>query len=58
MSLHIIHKKEGMQDCDFAEWNYQIKRFYGDEVYCPMCDAFHKNNTFCQANLNEIHGGI
>ncbi len=25
--------------------------------YCPMCEALHEPNTFCQAYIATSHGG-
>jgi hypothetical protein len=27
----------------------------GDNVFCPMCDDWHENNTFCQMSME---GGL
>lgn len=29
----------------------QRVQYQGDQVLCPMCQEWHSNNTFCQANF-------
>ena len=29
-------------------WSYELARFNAVEVFCPMCDGYHQDNTFCQ----------
>lgn len=52
---YVIQKNEVKQDT--VQWNYELERFYKDSVFCPMCEVWHENNTWCQANLNDFHGG-
>lgn len=30
------------------------KPIYGNKVYCPMCDEYHINNTFCQMSGSDF----
>ena len=40
-----------------AHYEFELKRFtIHNEVYCPMCDMKHDNNTWCQANMNDCQG--
>lgn len=36
-----------IKDQDLA-WSYELVRFKALEVFCPLCDGYHKDNTFCQ----------
>lgn len=29
-------------------WNFELSRFKGDQVFCPMCEDWHINNSACQ----------
>lgn len=40
-----------------SEWNFELKRFVGKNIFCPMCSEWHENNSFCQMNLLEDQGG-
>ena len=31
-------------------WNDVSIQFRGNEVFCPMCEVLHENNTNCQRN--------
>jgi len=31
-------------------WTFELVRFKGDQVFCPMCEDWHLNNTNCQRN--------
>lgn len=35
-------------------YNGKPQRDNGD-VWCPMCDFYHVNNTWCQANMEVGH---
>lgn len=30
--------------------NYELSRLNGNDVFCPMCEDTHDNNTNCQRN--------
>ena len=30
-------------------WEFELERFTGKgQVFCPICEIWHKNNTLCQ----------
>ena len=31
-------------------WDYEIIRFRAGNIYCPMCQDVHENNSNCQRN--------
>ncbi len=35
-------------------YNGKPRKDNGD-VWCPMCDMYHVNNTWCQANMEVGH---
>ena len=39
--------KESQYEID---WVYQNISFYGNKVFCPMCEVLHENNSECQRN--------
>lgn len=45
-SLDYIHNE--MQQP--STWIYEGVIFIGNQVFCPMCDIQHENNTNCQRN--------
>jgi hypothetical protein len=55
--LHVIQKKNDLQECEILEWKYQLERFRKNQMWCPMCEDWHADNTMCQANLNDFQGG-
>ncbi len=34
-------------------WKFELERFYAGNIFCPMCDIEHENNTFCQMNMES-----
>lgn len=43
ISLHQLVIETQSRKDEFNRWN-------STDIYCPMCEAWHENNTFCQAN--------
>jgi len=45
--------KENLVYCNDSsnlKWNFELERFKKDQVFCPMCEIWHINNTLCQRN--------
>lgn len=38
------------------KWNFEVMRFNGSDVFCPMCEDWHENNTYCQMPTTD--GGV
>ncbi len=32
------------------QWEFELIRFAGSTIFCPMCEDWHENNTLCQMN--------
>jgi len=39
---------EQTQPATIIEFGSNGVFFIGEEVYCPMCECLHENNTMCQ----------
>jgi hypothetical protein len=35
-----------------SAWKHEVTRFSGSQVFCPMCEVWHQNNTLCQMPMD------
>lgn len=47
----VTHVKVEMQQDTLR--NDVIVQFLGNEVFCPMCEVWHENNTLCQMSWSD-----
>lgn len=40
---HVVDQKQPLAWTDGLNW------YKGEQVFCPMCEDWHENNTWCQA---------
>ncbi len=38
-----------MRECSIVRFVTETQYVDVEQVYCPMCEDLHENNTFCQA---------
>jgi hypothetical protein len=35
------------------QWEFELERFKGKEIFCPMCEVWHEDNSLCQVPAME-----
>lgn len=39
---------QNFEEMQLSSWIFEQVRFNGSDVFCPMCEIWHENNTNCQ----------
>lgn len=47
-NIQYISEENQQKVLEQSSWSFEVARFKGSQVFCPMCVEWHENNTMCQ----------